>query len=139
MNKEDLIKKWLDNELTAEELKEFEQLEEYDSYMKLSDKAQLFKAPDYNSEQAYEKLQPIIDKRRDSKSNRNLIKLISQMAAAFIIGFGLVHFLFPGMPTTVETYASQKTTVTLPDNSSVQLNSISELSYHKRNGTRIEQ
>ncbi|MFK5879139.1 MAG: FecR family protein [Flavobacteriaceae bacterium] len=132
MEKEILIKKWLDNELTADELKEFQQLEEYDSYMKLSDKAQLFKAPNFNSSEAYKKLQPVIEEKRTSKSNKGLYKVIAQMAAAFIIGFTLVTVIFSKDITTVETMASQKEMVTLPDNSTAQLNSMSELSYSEK-------
>lgn len=132
MEKEILIKKWLDNELTADELKEFQQLEEYDSYMKLSDKAQLFKAPTFSSSEAYKKLHPVIEEKRTSKSNKGLYKVIAQMAAAFIIGFTLVTVIFSKDITTVETFASQKETVTLPDNSTAQLNSMSELSYSEK-------
>ena len=49
MKKEYLIKKWLDNELSSGELKEFQQMEEYTSFVKLSENAQSFKAPDYDS------------------------------------------------------------------------------------------
>lgn len=132
MGKEILIKKWLDNELTADELKEFQQLDEYDAYMKLSDKAQLFKAPNFNSSEAYKKLHPVIEEKRSSKSNKGLYKIIAQMAAAFIIGFTLVTVIFSKDITTVETVASQKETVTLPDNSTAQLNSMSEISYSEK-------
>ena len=132
MEKEILIKKWLDNELTADELKEFQQLDEYDSYMKLSDKAQLFKAPNFNSSEAYKKLHPVIEEKRTTKSNKGLYKIIAQMAAAFIIGFTLVTVIFSKDITTVETMASQKEMVTLPDNSTAQLNSMSELSYSEK-------
>ena len=50
MKKEALIKKWLDNELSTEELIQFQQLEEYESYMKLSEKAIRFKAPSFDEE-----------------------------------------------------------------------------------------
>ena len=132
MEKEILIKKWLDNELTADELKEFQQLDEYDAYMKLSDKAQLFKAPNFNSSEAYKKLHPVIEEKRASKSNKSLYKIIAQMAAAFIIGFTLVTVIFSKDITTVETMASQKEMVTLPDNSTAQLNSMSEISYSEK-------
>ncbi|PCI07208.1 MAG: hypothetical protein COB73_08655 [Flavobacteriaceae bacterium] len=132
MKKEILIKKWLDNELTADELKQFQRLEEYDSYVKLSEKAPLFKAPEFNSSDAYKKLQPIIDEKRGSKSNKELYKIIAQMAAAFIIGFTLVSVFFSKDLTTIETMASEKTTVTLPDNSTAQLNSKSEISYSEK-------
>lgn len=64
MNKEFLIKKWLDNELSVDESKKFQQLEEYNSYMKLSKKSQLFKAPAFNYSKVYLKLQSTIDKKK---------------------------------------------------------------------------
>ena len=64
MKKEDLIKKWLDNELSAEELVAFQQLEEYDSYVKLSEKAQNFKAPSFDTDSAYKNVSShILEKR----------------------------------------------------------------------------
>jgi len=132
MKKEILIKKWLDNELTADELKEFKQLEEYDSYVKLSEKAQFFKAPDYSSTEAYEKFKTIIEEKRSRKNNKKIYFLIAQMAAAFIIGFGLFSVIFSSGLTTIKTLASENQTVILPDNSIVKLNSLSEISYSEK-------
>ncbi len=129
MKKEILIKKWLDNELSAEELKEFQQLEEYDSYVKLSNQAQFFKAPNFDSSEAYKKLQPIIEKKRTQKTVLQRFRPIAQIAAIFIIGFISYTLFMTDDLTRVDTLASQKTTVTLPDASTAQLNSLSELSY----------
>lgn len=64
MNKRVLIKRWLDNELTVEGFKEFQQLEESLPYTKLSENAQLFKAPEFNNLQVYKKLhQTIVNKK----------------------------------------------------------------------------
>lgn len=131
MNKEALIKKWLDNELTAKELRSFQQLDEYDSFIKLSEKAQFFKAPFYNSLDAFKKLQTIIDRKRKSKTLLQRLKPIAQIAAVFLIGFAIYTVFFSNNLTTVNTLASQKIMVTLPDASTVQLNSLSQLSYNK--------
>lgn len=131
MNKEALIKKWLDNELTAKELLSFKQLDEYDSFIKLSEKAQFFKAPSYNSADALKKLQTIIEHKRKSKTLLQRLKPIAQIAAVFLIGFAIYTVFFSNNLTTVNTFASQKIMVTLPDASEVQLNSLSQLSYNK--------
>ncbi len=131
MKKEDLIKKWLDNELTADERKAFEQLEEYDSFIKLSEKAKLFKGPDYDSAEAYKKLQPVINQKRSNKNLFNRLKPVIQVAAVLIIGIVIYAVFFINNITTVNTLASQKTTISLPDASIVELNSLSELSYNK--------
>ena len=121
MKKEDLIKKWLDNELTAEEFTAFKQLEEYDSFIKLSKNAQYFKAPDFDSSKAYKKLQPIIKQKRTQKALLNLWKPIVQIAAVFMIVFGAYSLLFSKNIITIDTLASQKVTITLPDASTAEL------------------
>ena len=45
MKREDLIKKWLDNELNTQELKAFKVLEDYEFLVKLSNSTKHFKAP----------------------------------------------------------------------------------------------
>jgi len=133
MKKEELIKKWLDNELTAEEHIAFQKLEEYDSFVKLSEKAKLFKGPDFDSSEAYKKLLPVINQKRSFK-NINLfrkLKPLIQIAAVLIIGIVIYAVFFVNNITTVDTLASQKTTISLPDASIVALNSLSKLSYNK--------
>jgi ferric-dicitrate binding protein FerR (iron transport regulator) len=131
MKKEELIKKWLDNELTLAETQEFKQLEEYDSFMKLSDNASFFKAPNFNSSEEYKKILPIIDGKRTTKTLLSRIKPILKLAAVFVMGIVVYTAFFLNNETTINTFASEKTVVILPDNSIAQLNSLSELSYNK--------
>lgn len=131
MEKEILIKKWLDNELSPLELEQFKQLEEYKSYMELSEKAHLFKAPDFNSSNEYEKLKSIIDSKRTTGKLLNKIRPVMKVAAVFIIGFVIYSVIFTNHITTINTIASEKTIIDLPDKSVAQLNSLSELSFDK--------
>lgn len=131
MNKEELVKKWLDNNLSAEELNAFQQLEEYDSYVKLSEKAKLFKAPDFDSLEAYKKIQPIIKQKRVQKTLLVRLRPIAQIAAVLMIVFGVYSLLFSNDLTTINTLVSQKITITLPDASIAELNSKSQLSYNE--------
>lgn len=131
MKKEELIKKWLDNELSVEELKAFQRLDEYDSYVKLSEKAKQFKAPDFDSSEAYKRMEPIIEHKRTQKTLLIRLRPIAQIAAIFMIVFGAYTLLFSNDLTTFNTLASQKITITLPDASIVKLNSKSQLSFDK--------
>ncbi len=54
MKKEELVKKWLNFELNQEELEAFKKLDAYSSFMKLSENAKHFKAPNFDSEATYE-------------------------------------------------------------------------------------
>ena len=49
MKREDLIKKWLDNELNTQELEAFKMLEDYEALVKLSNSTKRFKAPEFNT------------------------------------------------------------------------------------------
>lgn len=129
MKKEELIKKWLDKDLSADELKAFQQLEEYDSYAKLSENAKHFKAPDFDSSEAYKIIQPIINRKRIQKTLLIKLRPIAQIAAVFMIVFGAYSLLSSNDLTTFNTLANQKITVTLPDASTAELNSISNLSF----------
>lgn len=133
MKKEDLIKKWLDNELSVEEMQAFQQLEEYDSYVKLSEKAHYFKAPAYNAEEAYKKLKPVIAKKRIAKKRVLFFKPLAQIAAVLVLGLLAYSIFFSSDLTTVETFAREKKSITLPDNSLAQLNALSTLSFDESN------
>ncbi len=131
MKKEELIKKWLDNELTPDELLAFQELEEYDSYLKLSERAKYFKAPGYNSEEACKKIMPIINQKRNNKTLIKRFRPFIQIAAVLIVGIIIYSVFFISNIIEVDTLASQKTTISLPDASVVELNSLSHLSYKK--------
>ncbi len=49
MEREFLIKKWLDKGLNANELEAFKKLEDYEALVKLSDSVKHFKAEDFDS------------------------------------------------------------------------------------------
>lgn len=132
MKKEDLIKKWLDNELSKEELIQFQQLEEYDSYMKLSEKAQSFKAPTFDKEAAFSKVSDRISEKRIKKSRMQQLRPYMQIAALFVIGFMVYSLFFNSELTIEQTLAQQKSEVILPDASVVTLNSLSEISFDEK-------
>lgn len=129
MNKEKLIKKWLDNELSEAELQQFKQMEEYEAYSKISQHTEFFKAPDFDSSEAYKILKSRID---DTSKRRNLLiklKPILQMAAILIVGIAVFKLFFESDLISVRSLAGQSVEIILPDASRVTLNAISELKY----------
>lgn len=56
MNREDLIKKWLDHNLNAEEKNAFEALDDHADIVKLTESLKGFKAPDYNTIEEFENI-----------------------------------------------------------------------------------
>ncbi len=130
MNREDLIKKWLDNNLNADELIAFKKLKDYDAIVKLSNATKHFKAPEYNTS---EELNLIQSKLKTSKNVKkpNFIKPLLRIAAILVITFGL-YFYTTTLDTTINTLAAQKTEISLPDNSSVDINALSSVTYNKK-------
>lgn len=140
MEKRDLIQKWLSEELSASEQGAFEKLPEYDSYIKISNAAKLFKE-DYDVKSEYAKLNSIIAKKRESQTEINnsdtktitmfnKLKPLMQIAAVFLVGLGVYFGPFYGSTKTIKTAENQKT-VTLPDASLVALNTSSQIQYEK--------
>ena len=133
MQRELLIKKWLDDELNDSELKAFKGLPEYDSYMKLSDKAKLFKDTSYNVGLEFEKFNATIKNRELKSKTINWIRPLLRVAAILVIGMAVYFSPIYGDTAMVKTLASNTASIELPDKSNVKLNAASTLKYKKRN------
>ena len=129
MDKELLIKKWLDNELNTSELEAFKKLEEYDSLVKLSNNLKHFKANDFDSDKELDAVLQKINTQKTTKNN--WLKPLLRIAAVLAIGFS-IYFYTTNLDTTVNTLVAQKTSIELPDDSKVQLNANSKLAYNKK-------
>lgn len=128
MNKEALILKWLDNNLTEEELQAFQKLEDYNDLVELNSSLQNFKVEDYNTSQQLDAVLKIIKTKKQSQTN--WLKPFLRVAAILTICFSLYYYTTT-LNTTVTTEFAQKTTVVLPDASNVSLNAKSNLVYNK--------
>lgn len=137
MKKEDLIQKWLNNEqLTKEELEAFEKLDAYDSYIKISETAKQFRAPEYVVTENLSKLKKELNSKKinASRSTKKNLKIFLRIAAIFVVGLGLYFSFFTtNRNTTVTTIASQKKDIQLPDKSLVKLNATSSITYDEKN------
>ncbi|RAJ11773.1 FecR family protein [Olleya aquimaris] len=128
MDKEELILKWLDNNLSPQELEAFKALEDYEALVKLSDYSQGFKAPEYNTDDA---LQAVLSKIETKKTTKtNWLKPLLKVAAILAICFGAYYYTTT-LDTTFATEYAEKTQVELPDNSQVNLNALSKISFNK--------
>ncbi len=134
MKEKDIILKWLNNmPLTEEESKVFENLDAFDSYVKISETAKNFKAPLYDVEENLEELKPRLSKTQHTKASHRYIGFIARIAALFILGIGSYFAFFYASPTEYNTLASQKITFELPDKSVVNLNALSTIEYQEKN------
>lgn len=128
MNKKELIQKWLDHDLNAQELEAFKQLEDYAALNKLDANLKHFKAPEYTTSENLEQVLSTI--KSDKLKTRNWLPNAIKIAAVFVLCFS-VYFYTTTLDTTINTLASQKQSVKLPDASVVELNAMSTLVFNE--------
>ena len=128
MNKETLISKWLNNDLNDQEFEAFKRLEDYDDLVKLNNSMQAFKAKDYDTSRELESVLKTI--KTSKKQSIHWVKPFMRAAAILTICFSLYYYTTT-IDTTITTEFAQKTTIELPDASSVSLNAKSHLAFNK--------
>ena len=130
---ENYLAKWLNNELSEEELSEFKKSEEYASYQRISEASSNMKAPDFNSDEAY-----AIFKNSQLKAESKVIPLrpykqFLRIAAVIAIMLSGSYFYLNSLDDTFQTKLAERTEVTLPDNSEIALNADSRISFSEKN------
>lgn len=132
MDKDYLIKKWLADELSPEEAKAFEALEDAPFYKDVIDSASSFKASQFSAVADYQKLNVRL-KGSDTKVKKiTWIRPLMRIASVFVLGFALYYFFFNENLTKIHTQVGEKVSVILPDNSSVKVNALSEIAYNEK-------
>lgn len=130
MEKEYLIKKWLDNDLNPQELKAFKQIDDYNDLIKLSDSLKQFKAPNFDNDLAYSEIQKNISHKKSAKKELHWFKPLLRIASIIVVILS-VYYYTTTLDTQIETFMAEKTEVTLPDDSRVNLNALSTISFNK--------
>ena len=132
MNKEALILKWLDNDLSPEELEAFKALEDYEAIIKLSNYSKGFKAPEYNTDKALQTVLTNIKKQPNRQTN--WLSPLLKIAAILAICFGAYYYTTT-LDTTINTHYAEKSLIQLPDHSEVNLNALSKITYNPKQWT----
>ena len=132
MDQEYLIKKWLTDELTEAEAIAFDALDDAQLNKDIIKQASHFKAPDTAKIEDFE----VFKKRYDaSKTNTKTAFWKSPMfriASVIVVALGIYYTLNFNNTTEIQTLASQKTTIELPDHSVVTLNAVSEIAFNEK-------
>jgi len=130
MNKDYLIEKWLNDDLTSAELEDFKKLEDYQLCIDIIENAQSFKAESFSKADSYESFSNRIKETKVRKLK--WVRPLMRMAGVFIIGFGIYLLFFMNNMIDYQTANAESISVELPDRSTVELNAMSQLSYNKR-------
>lgn len=131
MKEKELISKWLNHELTEEELEVFKKMDTFSSLNSISETATLFAAPRFNSEESYAKVQSKLDKDLSPKKI-SLWKSLSAAAAVIVI---CISLYFVTLSNKTQQYIAENSTkieFVLPDASQVDLNAGSIVTYQEK-------
>lgn len=125
MKKKDLIQKWLNHNLNAAELKAFKELDAYSSLQKIQDASQHYKAPQYNSEEAFKNLKQALPTATEKRFPRYWVAI----AAVVVIAISVSLSVFKTDIVTHTSMASVQENITLPDASTATLLPNSEIAF----------
>lgn len=131
MEKDNLLHKWLNNEATSEELEQLKADPEYASYIQIANGSAGFETPEMNANANFEaiskQIKPIYQLRKP-----NAFSMVWKVAAVFALVFA-GYFYYATLDTTIKTEIAQTESFSLPDGSTVSLNSGSKITYNKKN------
>ena len=134
MTQDELIGKWLKNELSPSERNEFEALDDSEFNRYIVDFAHHFKAPETSQLSDFETFKAHYQNVNTPVIPLNGYSAWLKIASVVIIAFGVLYFtIFHAPNTTLNTLANQKQSIELPDHSLVKLNEYSKLTYNKNN------
>jgi len=136
MNKFDdiFLSRWLNNELSEDELNRFKSSEHYNTYVKIISGADKLKAPVYNLENAFSS----IKEKRNSDTNKTTntfgkVKWQYGIAASVILLIGIFTYFNFFNNTVYSSDFGEQLAFELPDGSKVLLNSKSTIEFNKHN------
>jgi ferric-dicitrate binding protein FerR (iron transport regulator) len=129
MKKENLITKWLDNNLNDEEKEAFDKLDVSPSYRKISRAMKAFAPDTLDQDSSYQKLK---NKLPGHTRSTGRLRMVSTLIAAIVVVALSVYLFNRSAVTLYETSTGQNLALELPDKSSVLLNAGSTISYNER-------
>lgn len=125
------LAKWLNDEMTEAELKEFQSQPDYHLYEKIKQYSSELQTDSFNEDKM---LSTILASKKETQKVVPLYQnWMFRIAAILVLGFGMFFTYQTITPTTQLAENGKETTFLLPDNSEVVLNSGSEIEYKKWN------
>ena len=131
MEKNHILAKWLNNELTEDQLAEFKANPDNEKFEQIKSYTAHLEVPPFNEEKVLEHV--INHKKTTPKIIPSYKKWLFKVAAVFVIGLGIVFMVQNFALQKQYALNGKKTTFLLPDNSKVVLNAGSEIKYKKWN------
>ena len=127
MDEDYKLAKWLNNELTAEELAEFKQNPDFALYEKIKENSARLKTPAFDQDKMLSK---VVAAKKETKVVKLQQNWFTRIVAILVIGLGL-FFAYENSNVTYYGTDDLIPIIKLPDNSEVAINNNSEIKYQK--------
>ena len=127
MDEDYKLAKWLNNELTTEELAEFKQNPDFPLCEKIKENSARLKTPAFDQDKMLSK---VVAAKKETKVVKLQQNWFTRIAAILVIGLGL-FFAYENSNVTYYGNDDLITIIKLPDNSEVAINNNSEIKYQK--------
>ncbi|MEM7161606.1 MAG: FecR domain-containing protein [Bacteroidota bacterium] len=126
---DNFLARWMNNELSEEELQEFRDSPDYMSFQNIVEQMEGAEYPDVDENESWRSMQTLIQKAPPKKTKvRQMYTWVSAVAAVFIIAF---VFLLSSDAEHLETASAEHKKFTFPCGSIVELNAESQIEYEK--------
>ncbi|PKP12305.1 MAG: hypothetical protein CVU08_11155 [Bacteroidetes bacterium HGW-Bacteroidetes-3] len=127
------ILKWLNDEMTNDELASFRETDDYQLYKNIVEEAKDINLTSINEDVALQDFKARIANRTKKKAkvisfNRSLA---FKIAASFTLLIGITYFLFNFNQETLKADFAENKSFVLPDESTVTLNAVSKITFSK--------
>ncbi len=130
---ENYLAKWLNNELSDEELAEFKKSAEYTSYQKIVSASKGIESPEFDVEKEWSSFKGNNLAQDTKVVPLHPFKSFLRVAAVIAVLLGGAYFYLSSLSENYTTQFAEQTEVVLPDASEVFLNAGSELSFSEKN------
>ncbi|PKP26239.1 MAG: histidine kinase [Bacteroidetes bacterium HGW-Bacteroidetes-2] len=126
---EQLLHKFLNNEITAAEMETLQTTDTYRDYLKIASTTSSMHPPTFNQERVWQKLSEKTKKQAKVISLSFFRPLIKYAAIFALLLAGYLYVT--NLDVSVTSHLAEKKNITLPDNSEVVLNADSKVIYNK--------
>ena len=127
------LAKWLNNDLSEEELAVFKKSAEYASYEKLMQVSGTLEAPDFDIDKALNDFKNNQLQKDVKVIKMNPMRKLWRVAAAIAVIFVTSYLYISTLDESVSTQYAERYEVRLPDNSEIILNADSRITYSEKN------
>ncbi len=129
---ENYLAKWLNNELSDEEVTAFKKTDEFASYQRLAETSKNLETPNFDIEKALVEFR----KKKSEHMNTKVISLnplrrYLRVAAVIVLLVTGSYLYYNSLDTTLKTQYAERAEVVLPDASLVMLNADSKIAYNE--------